>query len=135
MHCEPCAVAITAAVTKLDGVTACEVDHVSGRAVVRHDPARASAAAISAAITKLGYTVAAVTAPAPNPHAPAAIMSTLPPELVCPHCLGALTPVGGRHPLPAARCDACERTTPPTRASSTSSACPTPGARAASARA
>jgi ubiquinone/menaquinone biosynthesis C-methylase UbiE len=37
-------------------------------------------------------------------------MSTLPPELVCPHCLGALAPVGGRHPLPAARCDACERT-------------------------
>jgi copper chaperone CopZ len=58
MHCEPCAVAITAAVTKLDGVTACEVDHASGRAVVRHDPARASAAAISAEITKLGYTVA-----------------------------------------------------------------------------
>jgi len=58
MHCEPCAVAITAAVTKLDGVTACEVDHASGRAVVRHDPARVSAAAISAAITKLGYTVA-----------------------------------------------------------------------------
>jgi Cu+-exporting ATPase len=58
MHCEPCAVAITAAVTKLDGVTACEVDHASGRAVIRHDPARTSAAAISAAITKLGYTVA-----------------------------------------------------------------------------
>jgi SAM-dependent methyltransferase len=31
----------------------------------------------------------------------------LPPELVCPHCLGALAPVGGRHPLPAARCDRC----------------------------
>lgn len=57
MHCEPCAVAITAAVTKLDGVHACEVDHVAGRAVVRHDPARVEAAAISAAITRLGYTV------------------------------------------------------------------------------
>ena len=57
MHCEPCAVAITAAVTRLDGVHACEVDHVSGRAVVRHDPAVVGAPAISAAITKLGYTV------------------------------------------------------------------------------
>ncbi len=57
MHCEPCAAAITAAVTKLDGVHACEVDHVSGRAVVRHDPAVVGAPAISAAITKLGYTV------------------------------------------------------------------------------
>lgn len=34
---------------------------------------------------------------------------SLPSELVCPHCLGALTPVGARHPLPAARCDRCDR--------------------------
>lgn len=31
------------------------------------------------------------------------------PELACPHCLGPLTPVGGRHPLPSARCDRCAR--------------------------
>jgi ubiquinone/menaquinone biosynthesis C-methylase UbiE len=35
--------------------------------------------------------------------------AVLPPELVCPHCLGALTPVGARHPLPAARCERCRR--------------------------
>jgi copper chaperone CopZ len=56
MHCEPCAAAITAAVQKLDGVQSCSVDHVAGTAVVRHDPARADAAAIVAAITRLGYT-------------------------------------------------------------------------------
>lgn len=58
MHCEPCAAAITAAVTKLDGVVAIQVDHVSGRATVRHDPARVDFTAISAAISRLGYTVA-----------------------------------------------------------------------------
>lgn len=34
---------------------------------------------------------------------------SLPSELVCPQCLGALAPVGGRHPLPAARCERCDR--------------------------
>jgi len=66
MHCEPCAAAITAAVTKLDGVHACEVDHVSGRAVVRHDPAVVGAPAISAAITKLGYTLQPTATVAPH---------------------------------------------------------------------
>ena len=57
MVCESCSEAITAAVTRLDGVLACEVDHATGRAVVRHDPARTDRAAIAAAITRLGYTV------------------------------------------------------------------------------
>ena len=65
MHCEPCAEAITAAVSKLGGVSSCQVDHASGRAVVRHDPARVDAPAISAAITRLGYTVE----PTPRPPA------------------------------------------------------------------
>lgn len=66
MVCESCAQAITAAVEKLDGVRACRVTirpqdppsphAVAGRAVIDYDPARIDSAAISAAISRIGYT-------------------------------------------------------------------------------
>lgn len=65
MVCESCAHAIAAAVEKKDGVRACRVllrpapagqPGVAGRATVEYDPARIDAAAISAAISALGYT-------------------------------------------------------------------------------
>jgi copper chaperone CopZ len=58
MVCESCSQAITAALRKQDGVVAAEVDHVSGKAVIRHDPARIDRAGLAAAVTALGYTVA-----------------------------------------------------------------------------
>lgn len=59
MVCASCSQAITAALEKLDGVQTVTVDHVSGKAVVRHDLARCSRATLVAAVTALGYTVAA----------------------------------------------------------------------------
>lgn len=58
MVCDSCEQGICAAVEKLDGVTACTADHAAGAAEVRHDPARAPAADIAAAIARLGYTAA-----------------------------------------------------------------------------
>lgn len=58
MVCDSCSQAITAALQKLDGVHEVRVDHVSGKAVIRHDPARCPRAELVAAITRLGYTVA-----------------------------------------------------------------------------
>lgn len=68
MVCDSCAQAITAAVEKLEGVRSCRVTlgdaapgaghgppSLLGRAVVEHD-ARVDAAAISAAISRIGYT-------------------------------------------------------------------------------
>ncbi|MBL9104198.1 MAG: heavy-metal-associated domain-containing protein [Myxococcales bacterium] len=64
MVCDSCARAITAAVEQLEGVRSCRVTlgeatpghgGVAGRAVVEHD-ARVDAAAISAAISRIGYT-------------------------------------------------------------------------------
>lgn len=59
MVCESCSQAITAALQQLDGVHEVRVDHVSGLAVIRHDPAGSSRAELIAAVTRLGYTVAA----------------------------------------------------------------------------
>jgi copper chaperone CopZ len=58
MVCESCSQAITAALGKRDGVHEVTVDHVTGEAVVRHDAARIDRAALVAAVTALGYTVA-----------------------------------------------------------------------------
>lgn len=58
MVCASCSQAITAALQQLDGVRAVEVDHVSGRAVIHHDPARCPRATLVDAVTRLGYTVA-----------------------------------------------------------------------------
>lgn len=57
MVCDSCSQAISAALRKLDGVHDVRVDHVTGQAVVRHDPARTDRAALVAAVTALGYTV------------------------------------------------------------------------------
>lgn len=59
MVCESCSQAITAALQQLDGVHEVRVDHVSGLAVIRHDPARIARAELVVAVTRLGYTVAA----------------------------------------------------------------------------
>ena len=59
MVCESCSQAITAALGKRDGVQTVHVDHVTGAATIRHDPARTSREALVAAVTALGYTVAA----------------------------------------------------------------------------
>jgi mercuric ion binding protein len=61
MVCGSCAEAITAALLKLDGVRAADVEPPgdapnAARAVVAYDPARVDPAAISAAISRLGYT-------------------------------------------------------------------------------
>ncbi len=58
MVCASCSEAITFALTKLPGIESVAVDHSSGHAVIRHDPARTSRDAIVATITGLGYTVA-----------------------------------------------------------------------------
>jgi copper chaperone CopZ len=58
MVCESCSQAITAALQKLDGVHEVHIDHVSGKAVIRHDPARCPRAELVAVITRLGYSVA-----------------------------------------------------------------------------
>jgi len=58
MVCESCSQAITAALQKLGGVHEVRVDHVSGKAVVRHDASRISRAELVAAVTRLGYSVA-----------------------------------------------------------------------------
>ena len=59
MVCASCSEAITAALRQLDGVQTVHVDHVTGTATIRHDPARTPPAALVAAVTTLGYTVAA----------------------------------------------------------------------------
>lgn len=59
MVCESCSQAITAALRKLEGVHEVRVDHVSGKAVIRHDPARITRTELVAAVTRLGYSVAA----------------------------------------------------------------------------
>lgn len=59
MVCESCSQAITAALQKLPGVHEVQVDHVSGKAVIRHDAARSPRAELVAAVTRLGYSVAA----------------------------------------------------------------------------
>lgn len=59
MVCDSCSQAISAALRKQDGVHDVRVDHVTGQAVIRHDPARSDRAALVAAVTALGYTVAA----------------------------------------------------------------------------
>lgn len=64
MVCHSCEEGICASVRKLDGVLDCSADFKAGAAEIRHDPARAPADAIAGAITKLGYTAAAVDAPA-----------------------------------------------------------------------
>jgi copper chaperone CopZ len=64
MVCHSCEEGICAAVRKLDGVEACSADHAAGAAEVRHDPARAPAAAIAETITKIGYTATPAAAPA-----------------------------------------------------------------------
>lgn len=58
MVCASCSEAITFALTKLPGIESVAIDHSSGHAVIRHDPARTSRDAIVATITGLGYTVA-----------------------------------------------------------------------------
>ena len=59
MVCASCSEAITATLAKRDGVLEVTVDHVTGKATVRHDPARTPREALVAAVTALGYTVAA----------------------------------------------------------------------------
>ena len=59
MVCESCSQAITAALGKRDGVQTVHVDHVTGKATIRHDPAQTSREALVTAVTALGYTVAA----------------------------------------------------------------------------
>ena len=56
MVCASCSEAITFALTKLDGVESVTIDHTTGHAKVRHDPARAPREAIVRVITDLGYT-------------------------------------------------------------------------------
>ena len=58
MVCDSCSQAITAALQKLDGVHEVRVDHVSGKAVIRHDATRCPRAELVAAVTRLGYSVA-----------------------------------------------------------------------------
>jgi copper chaperone len=58
VHCEHCKETLEGAVGALDGVSSVEVD-VPGRVVtVTHEPARAPAERISAAIEDQGYEVA-----------------------------------------------------------------------------
>ena len=59
MVCDSCSQAITAALQQIDGVHEVHVDHVSGRAVIRHDPDRCPRSDLVAAVTRLGYAVAA----------------------------------------------------------------------------
>ena len=59
MVCDSCSQAITAALQQQGGVHEVRVDHVSGLAVIRHDPAGSSRATLIAAVTRLGYSVAA----------------------------------------------------------------------------
>jgi Cu+-exporting ATPase len=56
MVCDSCEQGITAAVTRLDGVAEFTIDHTTGRATARYDPARVAPDAIVAAIVRLGYT-------------------------------------------------------------------------------
>ena len=58
MVCASCSEAITATLAKREGVLEVTVDHVTGKAVVRHDAARIDRDALVAAVTALGYTVA-----------------------------------------------------------------------------
>lgn len=58
MVCASCSEAITHALQKRPGVESVTVDHATGHAVIRHDPARVSRDAIVEVITGLGYTVA-----------------------------------------------------------------------------
>jgi len=59
MVCDSCSQALTAALQQLEGVHEVHVDHVSGKAVIRHDPARCARTQLVAAVTRLGYSVAA----------------------------------------------------------------------------
>jgi Cu+-exporting ATPase len=62
MVCESCAQAIQSAVARLDGVESCEVDVAQGRANVRFRPDRVELSAIEAAIDRLGYEAAPLSA-------------------------------------------------------------------------
>ena len=56
--CPSCVTKIEKQVGRLDGVKAVEVRFASGRVEVEHDPSRATADEIVAAIAKAGYTAA-----------------------------------------------------------------------------
>ena len=56
--CPSCVTKIEKQVGRLDGVKAVEVKFASGRVEVEHDPSRATADEIVAAIAKAGYTAA-----------------------------------------------------------------------------
>ena len=58
MVCASCSEAITYALQKQVGVASVVVDHVSGKAVIRHDPAHVQRDALVHVVTALGYTVA-----------------------------------------------------------------------------
>ena len=58
MVCASCSEAITHALQKRPGVESVTIDHATGHAVIRHDPARVQRDALVEVITGLGYTVA-----------------------------------------------------------------------------
>ena len=59
MSCSGCEARLSQVLTQLDGVFRAEADHQSGQVRVTFDDARASVAAIRAAIAQAGYEVAA----------------------------------------------------------------------------
>jgi len=74
MHCDGCAMAITEAIEKLDGVKSCAVSFSEKRAEVELDPARVTPAEVASVIAGLGYhaTMPGESAtPTPPPAVPA----------------------------------------------------------------
>ncbi|MBI2147800.1 copper-translocating P-type ATPase [Candidatus Woesearchaeota archaeon] len=55
MHCASCSTILTRALQKVDGVSSAVVNYSTGKATVRHDPARASEGALIQAVKSKGY--------------------------------------------------------------------------------
>jgi copper chaperone CopZ len=55
MSCSSCAARVAEALRAVDGVSAAEVTEREGKARVRHDPSRAPARALVAAVEQAGY--------------------------------------------------------------------------------
>lgn len=58
MHCASCAATIQKNVSKVGGVSSCQVNYATGKMDIEYDPKSVGAAQIRDAVTKSGYQLA-----------------------------------------------------------------------------
>ncbi len=58
MHCASCAATIQKGVSKVDGVSSCQVNYATGKMDVDYDPRKTGAQALRDTVRKAGYQLA-----------------------------------------------------------------------------